>query len=63
MTLARPPRILRAVSSVQPRNELRSIPMGRGDKKTAKGKRYIASYGNARPQKPAAKKSKKISKK
>jgi ribosomal small subunit protein bTHX len=37
--------------------------MGRGDKKTAKGKRYIASYGNSRPQKPAAKKSKKISKK
>lgn len=37
--------------------------MGRGDKKTAKGKRYIASYGNSRPQKVAAKKSKKISKK
>lgn len=24
--------------------------MGRGDKKTTKGKRYAASYGNARPQ-------------
>lgn len=23
--------------------------MGKGDKKTAKGKRYSASYGNARP--------------
>lgn len=23
--------------------------MGKGDKKTAKGKRYAASYGNARP--------------
>ena len=23
--------------------------MGRGDKKTTKGKRYSASYGNARP--------------
>lgn len=34
--------------------------MGRGDKKTAKGKRYIASYGNSRPQKPAKKKSTKI---
>lgn len=25
--------------------------MGRGDKKTAKGKRAAASYGNARPKK------------
>ena len=24
--------------------------MGKGDRKTAKGKRYNASYGNARPQ-------------
>ena len=24
--------------------------MGRGDKKTAKGKRFSASHGNARPQ-------------
>jgi ribosomal small subunit protein bTHX len=31
--------------------------MGRGDKKTAKGKRYIASYGNSRPQKAAPKKT------
>jgi len=23
--------------------------MGKGDRKTAKGKRYISSYGNARP--------------
>jgi len=23
--------------------------MGKGDRKTAKGKRYVASYGNARP--------------
>ena len=23
--------------------------MGKGDRKTAKGKRYAASYGNARP--------------
>ena len=29
--------------------------MGRGDKKTAKGKRYIASYGNSRSQKTAKK--------
>ncbi|MFN8311030.1 MAG: 30S ribosomal protein THX [Chitinophagales bacterium] len=25
--------------------------MGRGDKRTAKGKRFKGSYGNARPQK------------
>jgi len=31
--------------------------MGRGDKKTAKGKRYIASYGNTRTQKTAKKKT------
>ncbi len=43
--------------------------MGKGDKKTAKGKRYAGSYGNARPHssktvaatkavaKPAAKKA------
>jgi ribosomal small subunit protein bTHX len=37
--------------------------MGRGDKKTEKGKRYIASYGNSRPQKTAKKTSKKIGKK
>ena len=24
--------------------------MGKGDRKTAKGKRYYSSYGNARPQ-------------
>ena len=24
--------------------------MGKGDRKTAKGKRYNSSYGNARPQ-------------
>ncbi len=24
--------------------------MGKGDRKTAKGKRYIASHGNARPK-------------
>ena len=24
--------------------------MGKGDRKTAKGKRYISSYGNARPK-------------
>jgi 30S ribosomal protein S31 len=27
----------------------RSNTMGKGDRKTAKGKRYNASYGNARP--------------
>ena len=25
--------------------------MGKGDKRTAKGKRFIKSYGNSRPQK------------
>ena len=29
--------------------------MGKGDRKTAKGKRYNASYGNARPHKALAK--------
>jgi ribosomal small subunit protein bTHX len=30
--------------------------MGRGDKRTAKGKRSVGSYGNSRPQgKPAVK--------
>ncbi|MEF9976974.1 MAG: 30S ribosomal protein THX [Thermomonas sp.] len=29
-------------------NRFRSITMGKGDRKTAKGKRYNASYGNAR---------------
>jgi 30S ribosomal protein S31 len=29
--------------------------MGRGDKKTAKGKRYASSYGNARPMAAARK--------
>jgi ribosomal small subunit protein bTHX len=29
--------------------------MGRGDRKTRKGKRSIRSYGNARPHKVAAK--------
>src|SRR5690606_38106935 len=28
----------------------RSKTMGKGDRKTAKGKRYISSYGNARPK-------------
>jgi 30S ribosomal protein S31 len=29
--------------------------MGKGDRKTAKGKRNVSSYGNARPQTAAAK--------
>ena len=29
--------------------------MGKGDRKTAKGKRFNASYGNARPQAAAKK--------
>lgn len=31
--------------------------MGRGDRKTAKGKRFIRSYGNARPHKPVTSKT------
>lgn len=31
--------------------------MGKGDRRTAKGKRYIASHGNARPKSSAASKS------
>ncbi|MFX6622210.1 30S ribosomal protein THX, partial [Acinetobacter baumannii] len=31
--------------------------MGKGDRKTAKGKRYNSSYGNARPKSPAARKA------
>lgn len=31
--------------------------MGKGDKKTPKGKRYAGSYGNARPHKATAKKA------
>jgi len=27
--------------------------MGRGDKKTAKGKRFLGSFGKSRPAKPA----------
>ncbi|MBS0212054.1 MAG: 30S ribosomal protein THX [Proteobacteria bacterium] len=30
--------------------------MGKGDKKTPKGKRFAGSYGNARPHKATAKK-------
>jgi ribosomal small subunit protein bTHX len=30
-------------------NRFRSDTMGKGDRKTAKGKRYSSSYGNARP--------------
>jgi ribosomal small subunit protein bTHX len=32
-----------------------TIPMGRGDRKTRKGKIAIRSYGNARPRKAATK--------
>ena len=31
--------------------------MGRGDKKTAKGKRFKGSFGKSRPTKPSAKKT------
>jgi 30S ribosomal protein S31 len=31
--------------------------MGRGDKKTAKGKRFQGSFGKSRPAKPAKKKA------
>ncbi|HZH43399.1 MAG TPA: 30S ribosomal protein THX [Lysobacter sp.] len=31
--------------------------MGKGDRRTAKGKRYNSSYGNARPKSPAIKKA------
>ena len=31
--------------------------MGKGDRKTAKGKRFNSSYGNARPKSPAARKA------
>jgi 30S ribosomal protein S31 len=33
------------------------IEMGKGDRKTAKGKRYIASHGNARPKSTATSKA------
>ncbi|MFY8129069.1 MAG: 30S ribosomal protein THX [Chitinophagaceae bacterium] len=33
------------------------ITMGRGDKKTAKGKRFKGSFGKSRPQKVAVKKA------
>lgn len=32
--------------------------MGRGDKKTAKGKRFLGSFGKSRPHKVASKASK-----
>jgi len=35
--------------------------MGRGDKKTAKGKRFRASFGKSRPAKPKKKVTKKKS--
>lgn len=31
--------------------------MGKGDRKTAKGKRYVSSYGNARPHGIVSKKA------
>lgn len=31
--------------------------MGKGDKKTPKGKRFAGSHGNARPRKPSAAKA------
>lgn len=31
--------------------------MGRGDRKTAKGKRFAGSYGNVRPKSPVAAKT------
>jgi 30S ribosomal protein S31 len=41
----------------------KNIPMGKGDKKTAKGKRFKGSFGKTRPQKTsaAAKKKEKAS--
>ncbi|RME60638.1 MAG: 30S ribosomal protein THX [Candidatus Dadabacteria bacterium] len=33
--------------------------MGKGDKRTAKGKRFRGSYGNSRPHKPKKKRKKK----
>jgi 30S ribosomal protein S31 len=35
---------------------IQEYEMGKGDKKTAKGKRNIASYGNARPHSATTKK-------
>ncbi|KAH7281018.1 hypothetical protein KP509_36G025700 [Ceratopteris richardii] len=29
-----------------------AVTCGRGDKRTAKGKRFLGSYGNSRPRKP-----------
>ena len=37
--------------------------MGRGDKKTAKGKRFLGSFGKSRPAKPAKATTKKAEEK
>jgi 30S ribosomal protein S31 len=45
-------------TGVKSANLSRSSTMGKGDKRTAKGKRFKSSYGNSRPQgKKAVKKS------
>lgn len=38
-------------------NNIKIITMGRGDKKTAKGKRFKGSFGKSRPHKLAVKKT------
>jgi 30S ribosomal protein S31 len=47
-------------------NKKQNLNMGRGDKRTAKGKRFKGSFGNSRPQrvkkKAAAKSAKKATK-
>ncbi|RMF14701.1 MAG: 30S ribosomal protein THX [Candidatus Dadabacteria bacterium] len=44
-------RINVALTTETERNILRSMAMGRGDRRTGKGKRFRGSYGKSRPQK------------
>ena len=39
------------IASSKPHHDIRSNKMGKGDKRTAKGKRFKGSYGNSRDHK------------
>ena len=49
-SLSAPPSAALAASAVELRVPTEAITMGRGDKRTAKGKRKRGSFGNSRPR-------------
>jgi 30S ribosomal protein S31 len=49
--------------SLSSNNQIKQKNMGRGDKKTAKGKRTIGSFGKTRPRKAKKAAAKKAAKK